>query len=331
MQYTALGVSDIGCMREQNEDSFGSLAVEGGYLITVCDGMGGYAGGQVASQSAVETLVAYVKEKFDATRPAEVLRESVVAANEAVRARARSDSRLGEMGTTCVAVLAVGEQLWVAHVGDSRAYLLRRGTFRLLTEDHTVVQQLVRQGRLGALDAPHHPSAGILVRCLGQLDTVEVELSGPLPVEAGDRVLLCSDGLSGMLYEDDIARVLTATSMEQGLKDLIRYGNEAGGFDNITAVGLQAGDWPTDAQSWKITVESPEGQALLQAAASAAEPTAPGTGAARQTQVLTALKPGPNEAAGADREPHHERRWKLVIAGLLLLGVVAIVAFALWH
>jgi PPM family protein phosphatase len=249
-----------------------------------------------------------------------------------VRARARSDSRLGEMGTTCVAVLAVGEQLWVAHVGDSRAYLLRRGSFRLLTEDHTVVQQLVRQGRLGALDAPHHPSAGILVRCLGQLDTVEVELTGPLPVEPGDRLLLCSDGLSGMLYEDDIARVMTATSLEQGLKDLIRYGNEAGGFDNITAVGLQASDWPADAHTWKISVDSPEGRALVQAAASAAEPTAPGTtGAARQTQVMSAIRPGPDGGSGPDREPHHERRWKLVIAGLLLLGIVGIVAFALWR
>jgi serine/threonine protein phosphatase PrpC len=327
LQYSAAGVTDIGSMREQNEDAFGTLELADASFLTVCDGMGGYAGGQIASQIAVETLLAHVKEHFDPARPADLLREAIAAANLAVRTRARSDSRLGEMGTTCVALLAVGEQYWAAHVGDSRAYAFRTGSFRLLTEDHTVVQQLVRQGRLRPLDAPHHPSAGILVRCLGQLDSVEADVSGPHALLPGDRLLLCSDGLSGMLYEDDIARVLTARHLEQGLKDLIRYANEAGGFDNITAVALQAGDWPENAFTWKISVDSPEGQALVSRSIADTETTAPGGGAARNTQVLYAVQSNGN--AATDWEPGPERRWRLLIAGALLLGVAAIVAWVM--
>lgn len=262
MDIQVVGATDIGSLREENEDSFGTLELDDAWFLTVCDGMGGYAGGKLASQTAVDALLEYVKEHHDSDRIAEVLEAAVHEANRAVRAKAKADERVGEMGTTCVAVMATEESFWVAHVGDSRAYRLRDGVYTLLTEDHTVVQQLVNQGRIDPIEAANHPSAGILVRCLGQLDHVGVALSGPHPLEPGDRLLICSDGLSGMLYEDDIARVLAGLDLSDAMEALLRYANDAGGFDNITVVGLAAGPLPEGASSWNIAVDSPEGKAL---------------------------------------------------------------------
>lgn len=262
MELQVVGATHIGQLREENEDSFGTLELEDAWFFTVCDGMGGYAGGKLASQTAVDSLLEYVKAHHDPERVGEVLEAAVHEANRAVRDKAKADERVGEMGTTCVAVMASEKEYWVAHVGDSRAYQLRDGVYTLLTEDHTVVQQLVNQGRIDAIEAANHPSAGILVRCLGQLDHVGVALSGPHPFQPGDRLLVCSDGLSGMLYEDDIARVLAGLDLPDAMEALLRYANDAGGFDNITVVGLSAGPLPEEASSWDITVDSPEGKAL---------------------------------------------------------------------
>lgn len=336
MNLVIAGATDIGGMREENEDSFGTLALPDGWFLTVCDGMGGYAGGKIASRTAVETLLAYMKEHHDPARIPEVMRGAVTAANDAVRTKAKADSRLGEMGTTCVALVAAGAQYYVAHVGDSRAYHFRRGVFTLLSEDHTVVQQLVNQGRITPLEAPNHPSAGILVRCLGQLDSVEPDLSGPNELEPGDRLLLCSDGLSGMLYEDDIGRVLTTPSLEDALSSLIRYANDAGGFDNITVVALQAEPWPADSLSFTIRVESAEGRALAEAEARqrSSPAIAPDTGQTRNTLIMSALKLDDTRELElpptASWEPGKDRWRKIAIAALLVLalgGVAVLLAF----
>lgn len=323
-------------MREENEDSYGTLELSDGYFLTVCDGMGGYAGGRVASETAVETLLDYVKDHADEDEPALLLHDAVNHANAAVRGKAKADSKLGEMGTTAVMMLFRGEQYWVAHVGDSRSYRLRDAVFKLHTDDHTVVQQLVDQGRISAIEAANHPSAGILVRCLGQLDMVDVEISGPHELRDGDRLLLCSDGLSGMLYEDDIAKVLCGQSLQESVNNLLRFANELGGFDNITAVCLQGGKWPTDAMSWNITVESPEGMALAaaeQAKKQDGPTTAPDTGYTRNTMILQALSPDdtreldlPNHP---DWQPQNDLFRKLAFAGLGLLVLVGLVIYLL--
>ncbi len=323
-------------MREENEDSYGTLELSDGWFLTVCDGMGGYAGGRIASQTAVKTLLAFMEEHAEETDVAQLLQNAINAANDAVRTKAKADSRLGEMGTTCVSILVRNEEYWVAHVGDSRAYHFRDAVFTLRTEDHTVVQQLVNQGRIDPLEAANHPSAGILVRCLGQLDEVSADVTGPYPLESGDRLMLCSDGLSGMLYEDDIARVLTMPSEQDGVDALIRYANEAGGFDNITAVVLNAGDWPSNATSWTIEVDSPEGKALAAAEArqqAQPEPTREG-GQTRQTLLLQAVGAGDDtrelEAnAHLTWEPGKERWRKLGITTLILLAVAAVLVVLL--
>jgi protein phosphatase len=323
-------------MREENEDSYGTLELPNGYFLTVCDGMGGYAGGRVASETAVQTLLEYVKEHPDVEEATALLHDAVSEANAAVRAKAKADSRLGEMGTTAVMVLVRGDRFWVAHVGDSRTYLLRDAVFTLHTDDHTVVQQLVDQGRISAVDAANHPSAGILVRCLGQLDVVEVDISGPHELREGDRILLCSDGLSGMLYEDDIAKVLCGQDLQEAVNNLLRFANELGGFDNITSVCLQRGRWPTDAMSWNIVVESPEGKALAAqevAAKKQGPTTSPDSGYTRNTMILQALSPDdtreldlPNHP---DWQPRHDLPRKLAFAALVVLVVVGLVIYIL--
>jgi len=342
LDFAVVAQTDIGGMREENEDSLGTLELPDAHFLTVCDGMGGYAGGKIASETAVERLIEFVEENHDPENVPLVLRQAIDAANEAVRAKAKADSRLGEMGTTCVAALVLEDQYWVAHVGDSRAYLLRDALFKLHTLDHTVVQQLVDQGRISPLDAANHPSAGILVRCLGQLDSVEVEVSGPHPLLVGDRLLLCSDGLSGMLYEDDIAKVLSAMSLKDSVANLIKYANELGGFDNITAATLQAGRFPDDAIEWKIKVDSQEGRALAAAeaaaAAAAATPmtspsTSPDVGYTRNTMILSALSPDDTRELDLpdqrNWEPGHDLPRKLGFAALVLFVVVGLVIYIL--
>lgn len=336
MNYTVVAESDIGQMREENEDSYGTLEIPDGYFLTVCDGMGGYAGGRIASETAVEALLEYVKEHADVEEVPALLHDAVASANAAVRGKAKADSRLGEMGTTAVMMLIRGEKYWVAHVGDSRSYLLRDAVFTLHTDDHTVVQQLVDQGRISAIEAANHPSAGILVRCLGQLDAVEVEISGPHELRDGDRLLLCSDGLSGMLYEDDIAKVLCGQNLQEGVNNLIRFANELGGFDNITSVCLQGGKWPEEAMSWNITVESPEGQALAaqEVAAKQQGPTqAPDTGYTRNTMILQALSPDDTRELDLpphpDWQPGHDLPRKIAFAALAVLVLVGLAIYIL--
>ncbi len=336
MKYSVVAESDIGQMREENEDSYGTLELDDGYFLTVCDGMGGYAGGRVASETAVETLLDFVKEHADEADARALLAEAMAQANEAVRAKARADSRLGEMGTTAVMLLVRRDEYWLAHVGDSRAYLLRDSVFYLQTDDHTVVQQLVDQGRISAVDAANHPSAGILIRCLGQLDDVEVDISGPHELREGDRLLLCSDGLSGMLYEDDIAKVLCGQSLRESVSNLIRLANELGGFDNITALCLQRGLWPEDAITWKITVESPEGKglaALEEETKQQSPAAAPDTGYTRNTLILQALSPDDTRELDlpdpSDYRPANELPRRLAFAGLVLFVVVGLVVYIL--
>ncbi len=267
VEFKIKGKTDIGSMREENQDSLGEVALDGGVFLTVADGMGGYAGGSLASKTAVQALMEWVTKNWKGkdTDVKELLRDAVSDANRAVRDKALGDEELRDMGTTCVCLLVKGEEFYVAHVGDSRAYLMRDGTFSLLTEDHTVIQQLISKGKVGPLEASYHPSAGILMRCLGQLDEVLPDLWGPEPLKQGDLVLLCSDGLTGMVYEDEIAHQFIDEGVEDAVDSLIRMANEAGGFDNITVQVLQVGELPVEARSWKLIVDSPEGLALASA------------------------------------------------------------------
>lgn len=220
--------TDIGRLRERNEDAY--LVEEP--LFAVADGMGGHRGGNVASALALETI------RGEGPLPAdpEALVDRLRAANRAILQRGAADPRLAGMGTTVTAALCDGERLHVLHVGDSRAYLFRDGSLRQLTEDHTLVQRMVREGRLTPEEAERHPQRSILTRALGVEGEVEPDRV-TVPLRPGDRVLLCTDGLTGMVDAARIEQVLRDEPDPQRAADLlVEEANRAGGDDNITVV-----------------------------------------------------------------------------------------------
>jgi protein phosphatase len=227
------GITDAGKVRQNNEDSL--LVGEGQdtSLFVVADGIGGFEAGEVASSIAVETL----KE----LGPGESFDDAIQEANRRILSAARDDDKFSGMGTTVVAIRFGGTDeepaAEIAHVGDSRAYLLRDGELRPLTEDHSLVAELVRSGDLTRAQAAEHPQKNLITRALGADEDVEVDTTR-IPVEKGDRILLCSDGLSDMVPEDRISEVLSQPSQdpETPARQLLTEALEAGGTDNITLV-----------------------------------------------------------------------------------------------
>jgi protein phosphatase len=227
--------TDVGRARRRNEDSY----LLRDPLFAVADGMGGHRGGDVASSLSVET-VSDVDLPDEGSFP--VLVEQIKRANQAVLERGESDRTLRGMGTTFTAILVEGDKAHVAHVGDSRAYRLHDGALQQLTEDHTLVQRMVREGKLRPEQARHHPQRNIITRGLGVDEDLEVE-ELTLPLLAGDRLLICSDGLSGMLDDDEIQGILGGHSDPQAAADaLVEAANVAGGEDNITVIVLDVVD-----------------------------------------------------------------------------------------
>jgi protein phosphatase len=232
MRIEAGVVTDIGRVREGNEDSY----LVDPPLYAVADGMGGARGGEVASQLALTTI----EEGFTEGRG--TLPLLVHEANAAVFARSAEDRSVAGMGTTLTAVVVEAGTALLVHVGDSRAYLLRGGQLRQLTEDHTLVQRMVRAGEISADEADVHPHRNVLLRVLGTEPDVEVDES-QLGLMEGDRILLCSDGLTNMITDDQIQAILEAASAPQEAADrLVRAANRAGGIDNITVLVLDAID-----------------------------------------------------------------------------------------
>ncbi|HYU56422.1 MAG TPA: Stp1/IreP family PP2C-type Ser/Thr phosphatase, partial [Actinomycetota bacterium] len=219
--------SDVGRVRERNEDAL----LLHDPLYAVADGMGGHRAGEIAARTAVDTL-----RGEPLGDGAHALAERVRQANRAVLDTAAGDRALEGMGTTLTAVLLAGDELRIAHVGDSRAYLLRGDAFTQITEDHTLVQRMVRQGRLTPAEAEVHPQRSILTQALGVDPAIEVdELS--VPVLPGDRVLLCTDGLTGMLSQEEIEGTLRETPDPQAAADaLVAAAVDAGGIDNVTVL-----------------------------------------------------------------------------------------------
>ena len=223
--------TDVGKVRSGNEDSFTAKEP----LFAVADGMGGHRGGDVASKLALDTLK-------KVTRGSSALPEVVKEANQAVFRKAAADRTLTGMGTTLTAVLAEGEHLKLAHVGDSRAYLVRDGELQQITKDHTLVERMVDEGRITREDAEIHPQRSILTRALGVDEDVQID-QATIEARPGDRLLLCSDGLTGMVGEDRILEILSQHDDPQAASDaLVDAANEAGGVDNVTAVVIDVVD-----------------------------------------------------------------------------------------
>lgn len=227
------GVTDVGRVRDGNEDDFIDQADRLG-LVAVADGMGGHRAGEVASATALEALRAAVANGRS-------LRDAIEGANDAVLEKSESDRELHGMGTTLTAgMLGSDGQLVVGHVGDSRAYLVRDGELTQITNDHSLVEELVRGGELTPEQAEVHPRRSIITRALGIDPQVEVD-EYPIDLRPGDRILLCSDGLTTMVRPDDIAGILNREhDPKRAAQLLVDAANEAGGEDNVTAVIIDA-------------------------------------------------------------------------------------------
>jgi serine/threonine protein phosphatase PrpC len=228
MKVSVGAATDIGQVREGNEDSY--LIVEP--LYAVADGMGGHRGGEVASSLALETVQGLFERREGS------LAEQVAEANRAVFDRSQKDRQVSGMGTTLTAAQVDGNRVHLVHVGDSRAYLLRGGELTRITEDHTLVHRMVMEGEISEEEAETHPQRSILTRALGVDRNIQVD-EGDLEIAPGDRLLLCTDGLTGMISEGQIREILVETvDPQEAADELVGGANRAGGIDNITAMIL---------------------------------------------------------------------------------------------
>jgi protein phosphatase len=248
MRMTSVSVSDVGRKRKSNEDSHYASDQQG--LYVVADGMGGHAAGEVASHTAVETIEEFIKltsSDEEITWPFGLdetlslsgnrLKTAIRYANRRLLDATRERSDYEGMATTVVAVLAEGQRANIAHVGDSRVYLIREGALTRLTSDHSWVNEQVLSGLIDMEQARTHPLRNVVTRALGGKEDLQVDLQ-VLEVRDGDLLLLCSDGLTSMVSDEEILRILVAAGadIQQGASELVAAANSSGGEDNITAV-----------------------------------------------------------------------------------------------
>jgi protein phosphatase len=337
--------TDVGRLRTVNEDSF--LLVPERDLFVVADGMGGHQGGEVASNLAVETLHVAYREPT-----AESLSHAIEVANHRIRNEGDADPDLRGMGTTVVALALIPEEpdpnapddedegerpqhLLLANVGDSRGYLFRDGTLAQLTEDHSVVADLVRDGRISAEEAEVHPQRNIVTRVLGVYETVDVDLWPVDPVQH-DRYLLCSDGLFNEVGVDQISAVLRRLGdPNEAAAELVRLANEGGGRDNITVVivdvvddggvaeaasaalaGDRSGLQGTPPSAAAADLDDPAGFTTAMPAVSQSEGLS-------DEQLDSVLTPRPSrKERRAARGPRTRITWRVLLFVLLVLGVI---------
>ncbi len=260
VKYSAAAQTDRGRKRTSNEDAYGYSVEHGVYLV--CDGMGGAAAGEIASSLAVEEVLKLVTERRDGSTShspesplPKIAEEAVIAANEAIHSRGQRNIRLSGMGTTLVGLLAglpddpsAEPRIWILNVGDSRCYRLRGGHMELRTQDHSLVEEQIRMGRMTRAEAARSPLRNVITRALGTQPNVTPDVLEE-EVEPGDLFLLCSDGLTRELADEKIESILNAglkapaggavdgeAQLEQVCAKLIQAANKAGGSDNITCL-----------------------------------------------------------------------------------------------
>ena len=249
MKAASAGLTDVGRKRDHNEDSF--LIDEELQLYVVADGMGGHAGGGTASRIAVETIDKRLRELRSTVveQPAsgtlqdspvpETIRSAVEQACLAIFAKAQEDPELAGMGTTVISLLLDEAHAFFAHVGDSRAYLVRGDLIQQISEDHSLVNEQIKAGMITPEEARHSRYRNIITRSVGFEEEVQVDVMGLL-AEPGDIFILCSDGLANMLEDQEILEIVHANSLDDIPARLIDLANERGGDDNITVIAVRA-------------------------------------------------------------------------------------------
>ena len=293
--------TDTGKQRNANEDSYFARAP----VFAVADGMGGAQAGEVASSIAARAFDQEIDDEKSAERQ---LKEIAQRANAEIHELAEKDSSRAGMGTTLTTALVRGDDVAIAHVGDSRAYVLRDGELKQLTKDHSLVEELRRQGRLTDEEAEEHPQRSIITRALGPEDKVKVDTLS-YAARDGDVFLLCSDGLTTMVPEEQIRAILTdSKSLKSSVSKLIDAANSAGGRDNITAVAFRLEEGEPSGGG--------EGATLIAATAEQA-----GLTAERVRAAARRMRPG--EASAAPPESPR-RRW--ATRALVALGALAVIA-----
>jgi len=324
--------SDVGLLREGNEDS----AYAGPRLLAVADGMGGHAAGEVASAVAISALTG-----LDGDMPANELQlalaEAVTRANRTLHEMVVADPSITGMGTTLTAMLWSGSKVALVHIGDSRAYVLSGGEFRQITHDHTLVQSLVDDGRISPDEAATHPQRSLLLRALDGTQEAEPDLS-VYEAKAGDRYLLCSDGLSSVVSEETLHRILaTVPDPEDAVLQLVELAIKGGGPDNITCIVADVVDSAS-------ALRPPTRVSVLAGAASnGGRPTLRTNSPAGRAHALSQTTPQAIVVDHDDPSPlrprtepeqptHPRRRWPIVTSVLVLLVLVIIGgAYAGWR
>jgi serine/threonine protein phosphatase PrpC len=325
--------SDVGLLREGNEDS----AYAGPHLLAIADGMGGHAAGEVASAVAISAL-APLDDEVPGLDMLGALADAVAKANARLHDMSAADPSMEGMGTTLTAMLWSGARMALVHIGDSRAYLLRDGEFYQITRDHTLVQSLLDDGRINADEAATHPQRSLILRALDSRTDAEPDLS-LREAQAGDRYLLCSDGLTDVVTEETLHRtLLTIEEPAEAVIQLIDLANRAGGPDNITCIVADAIDSATAAQP-PTEVSVVAGAVSNQGGRPMARADTPATRAHRLTQPppseLDSRDPGSLNGSmahdGDDPERGYRRRWPIVTTILVVLVVVILGGgFAAW-
>jgi PPM family protein phosphatase len=303
--------TDTGRQRSENEDSLFVRAP----IFVVADGMGGAQAGEVASKAAADAFDRDLPE----AQPEQFLRETIETANRRIHELARADASRAGMGTTVTAAIvdAQKEEVAIGHVGDSRAYRLRRGKLERLTRDHSLVEEMRRKGQITDAQAEDHPQRSIITRALGPEPEVEVDLQ-TVPAAPGDVFLLCSDGLTTMVREERIAAVLSsAGSIREAVRALIDEANGAGGRDNITALAFRLGDAAAPLG------EAPEQATLVGAAAEEAGLTATEV----RRRAAAAAAQGRREKLAANRP----RRLRTAAKVLAAVAILTAIAFGAWY
>jgi len=309
--------TDTGRQRNANEDSYFTKAP----LFVVADGMGGAQAGEVASKAAVESF----PRELPAAAPERVLEETIEGANRTIHELARKDPGLAGMGTTTTAAIVdlEGESVAIGHVGDSRAYRLRGGRFEQLTRDHSLVEEMRRKGQITDAQAEDHPQRSIITRALGPEPEVQVDVQ-TVPAQDGDVFLICSDGLTTMLDDEQISRVLArATSLSAAVRALVDEANRAGGRDNITVVAFRLEDTAAPAAG-NPRGGPDEGATLI--------------GASAEEAGLSATEVRRRAAADAARRRREEQaaqpargRLRTALKVFAALLVIAALAFGAWY